>query len=93
MVLVTLGGFELIAEYGDGPQSGVKDEIDFEWTTNNTNEVFSNYFWCVAPARSASPSCLRVNELTRCTCREGDVDDYTHGGEHTARNNNQQFIT
>ncbi|GAA5851266.1 hypothetical protein JCM9279_007504 [Rhodotorula babjevae] len=49
--------------------SGVKDEIDFEWTTNNTNEVFSNYFW------------------------EGDVDDYTHGGEHTARNNNQQFIT
>ncbi|BGP38232.1 putative glycosidase CRH2 [Rhodotorula kratochvilovae] len=42
--------------------SGVKDEIDFEWTTNNTNEVQSNWYW------------------------EGDVDDYTHGGSHTARN-------
>ncbi|GAA6051512.1 hypothetical protein JCM3770_000390 [Rhodotorula araucariae] len=25
--------------------SGVKDEIDFEWTTNNTNEVQSNWYW------------------------------------------------
>ncbi|GAA5906662.1 hypothetical protein JCM6882_008088 [Rhodosporidiobolus microsporus] len=25
--------------------SGVKDEIDFEWVTNNTDQVESNYFW------------------------------------------------
>ena len=28
-----------------GEQSGVKDEIDFEWTGNQTNEVQTNYYW------------------------------------------------
>ncbi|CEQ39982.1 SPOSA6832_01574 [Sporobolomyces salmonicolor] len=38
--------------------SGVKDEIDWEFTTNNTDQGQTNYYW------------------------EGDVDNYTHGGEH-----------
>lgn len=26
-------------------QSGVKDEIDYEWTGGNTDEVQSNWYW------------------------------------------------
>ncbi|BGP30347.1 putative glycosidase CRH2 [Rhodotorula toruloides] len=49
--------------------SGVKDEIDFEWTTNNTSQVQSNYYW------------------------EGDVDNYSHGGKHTANNRASSYLT
>lgn len=28
-----------------GPSSGVKDEIDIEWTTSNTSSWDSNWFW------------------------------------------------
>ncbi|KAK4058560.1 hypothetical protein OIO90_000004 [Microbotryomycetes sp. JL221] len=47
--------------------SGSKDEIDWEWTSNNTNEVQSNYYWM------------------------GDVDGYTHGGQHEADNRDTQY--
>ncbi|GAA6025595.1 hypothetical protein JCM10207_001203 [Rhodosporidiobolus poonsookiae] len=49
--------------------SGVKDEIDFEWTTNNTDQVQTNYYW------------------------EGDVDNYSHGGKHTANNRDSSYLT
>lgn len=48
--------------------SGVKDEIDFEWTTNNTNQVQSNYYW---GARAFPPTLAPLLKLTRRCARRG----------------------
>lgn len=52
-------------------QSGVKDEIDWESTTNNTKSVQTNYYWegDVAGCSSSCPSAGKRRSLLISRCR------------------------
>ncbi|KAK4053203.1 hypothetical protein OIV83_001938 [Microbotryomycetes sp. JL201] len=68
--------------------SGSKDEIDWEWTSNNTNEVQASLSLVYTAWRFelTGASALQSNYYWM-----GDVDGYTHGGQHEAEDRDTQY--
>ncbi|GAA5976101.1 hypothetical protein JCM11641_003282 [Rhodosporidiobolus odoratus] len=83
--------------------SGVKDEIDWEFTTNDTSEAQTKYAHSALPALlfafdnhllvALSRSRLLASVRLRSYYWEGDVDNYSHGGTASVKNRDTTYST